>query len=279
MRIDAHTHGMHAERNEKGILVPPLTPCEYGKEPQEQLEKECYAYGIEGALLLDPPHVAFAHKERMGSFIIPVPQVDLDKTTTDEIQKLFDRGAAGIKFIAPMKSYGSNDYFPFYDVVDKNHKLAVFHTGFLGATGLFAPGAVLAREDIIDITNMRPAAIDRIARKFPDLKILMAHFGNPWWEEARTVIASYKNVYSDFSGGTAAKRDMGMWKMIFAPNGVRDDKTLSKLCFGTDGTALIPGCYKDDFVIKFYDNFYDSLDVPQSIRTLIDHDNILNLLR
>jgi len=35
--------------------------------------------------------------------------------------------------------------------------LAVFHTGFLGS-GLFGPGALLEREDDVDINHLRPAA-------------------------------------------------------------------------------------------------------------------------
>ena len=44
---------------------------------------------------------------------------------------------------------------------------------------------------------MRPAAIDCLSRRHPDLKILMAHYGNPWWEEAWKITWSSPNVYAD----------------------------------------------------------------------------------
>ena len=49
---------------------------------------------------------------------------------------------------------------------------------------------------------MKRIYLDHIARLFPRLNIIGAHFGNPWWEEAWTMLKSNDNIYADLSGGT-----------------------------------------------------------------------------
>ena len=279
MRIDAHSHGMHAERNAQGVLCQPLMLAwKPADGTPEDLIRQHRACGLERVLVVDPPEVAFELKRIFGDFVIPAPQVCMEKSTPVEIESLFERGARGIKFIAPMHSYGDNRYLPLYKVIRDHGGLAVFHTGFLGC-GLFGPGALLDREDHVDITHMRPAAIDRIARVFPDLNILMAHFGNPWWEETWTVLHSHKNIYADFSGGTARLKSLSMWTEMFAPNGRLDTATVSKLCFASDDSHFFPNMRTYLDVIEFYERFYEALNLPAEIRGKIDRENARTLLK
>jgi predicted TIM-barrel fold metal-dependent hydrolase len=203
--------------------------------------------------------------------------VDMDNITPEEINSLFKRGAAGIKFIVPSKSYGDDSYFPLYDAIVANHGLAIFHTGFV-LLGRFEPGSWDARKTIVDITNMRPSALDRVARAFPDLKIIMAHFGNPWWEEAWKMIGSHKNIYADLSGGDTFRRSIDMWKEILAPNGNLDTGAVSKLCFGTDGQSFLPGHYGTPDVYKLYERLFDVLKIPTELQEKVNRGNILKLL-
>lgn len=92
------------------------------------------------------------------------------------------------------------------------------------------------------------------------------------------MISSHKNIYSDFSGGTACRRSMDMWKEIFAPNGKLDTAAISKLCFGTDGQSLMPGEYGTPDVTSFYDRLFDALKVPAEIQEKVNCGNILNLI-
>ncbi len=155
--------------------------------------------------------------------------------------------------------------------------LAVFHTGYI-ADPLFTQGRLLGREDYVDITHMRPAAVDRVARAFPDLKILMAHFGNPWWEEAWKVMASHAHVYADFSGGTAKTRSMSMWREMFAPDGRLDSKAVGKLCFACDGSPFSTATDSYTAIIEFYERFYDALHLSAEQHHRIDRGNILALI-
>ena len=279
MRIDSHAHGMHAVRDDQGRLQQPittswdsngaLTPAERVKEHNER--------GIDKVVLLDPLDACMETKKIFGDFVIAVPMVGIDYVSPEQIDKILSNGASGIKFIAPMRSYGDNIYLPLYDVINDHKALAVFHTGFL-SHAFFEPGCALATPDFVDITHMRASAMDRIARAFPDLNMLIAHFGNPWWEGCWKMISSLKNVYADFSGGTAITRSMNMWKDIFRPNGNLDTKAIGKLCFGSDVDYFMPNdCFGYTRYIDFYQRFFEELDVPQELRNKIESENILNL--
>lgn len=274
MRIDAHGHGMHADRDANGKFCPPLRHgWVAGAQSPEDYINGCHEIGVEQVVLLDPPDVAFALKEIFGDFVIPVPMVDMDKATTAELDRLLSRGACGIKFIAPRHSYGDNRYFRLYDVIRNRRALAVFHTGFLSDV-LFRPGGLLGRKDYVDITHMRPAALDRIGRVFPDLKILMTHFGNPWWEEAWNVIHNHKNIYADFSGGTAYRRPMEMWTQIFTHGGGPDLAAIAKLCFASDASYCFQGVYQCQKHVAFYERFFDALQVSAELREQVNRGNI-----
>jgi predicted TIM-barrel fold metal-dependent hydrolase len=72
--------------------------------------------------------------------------------------------------------------------MEKLGKPVIFHTGLLmeGLPGL--------------LRQVQPLNIDDVASKFPKLKIIMAHFGNPWITDAAAVLFRNKNVYVDLSG-------------------------------------------------------------------------------
>jgi len=201
----------------------------------------------------------------------------MEESSPDEINSLFERGACGIKFIAPMRPYGDDSYFPLYETIRDHNGLAVFHTGYL-THGFFDPGLLLARPNWIDMSHMRPAELDRINRAFPDLKILMAHFGNPWWEEAWTMLKSNNNIYADLCGGTAYKKSMNMWKELFAPNGELNVNVVSKLCYASDDSMFHQDYFGYQPFIDFYEKLYDVLKLPDEIRQLIDRENILKLV-
>lgn len=278
MRIDSHGHGLHADRGPNGTFLPPLRMgWTAGPQSPEAYVLQSRSLGIEQVLLLDPPDICFPLKKIFGEFVIPIPLVDIDTVTPAQIDSLLNRGAKGIKFIAPMHPYSENRYFPLYDIILDHRALAVFHTGYLSDV-LFRPGALLGRPEVVDITHMRPAALDRIARAFPDLNILMAHFGNPWWEEAWTVVRCHKNMYADLSGGTAYRKPMSLWKDLFTFDGKLDTGTLEKLCFGTDGSVCFQGIYQCQALIDFYERLYEALGVPAELRERIDRGNLQRLI-
>ncbi len=278
MRIDSHAHGAHAETDKNGRLCRPVVSAwrnAGGRLPAERIAAH-NARGVEAVLLLDPVDIVFELKRDFGDFALASPQVEMDRTSPEEIAAIFDRGARGIKFIAPERPYGDHRYLPLYETVRDCRGLAVFHTGYLGH-GLYEPGCIYERPFFPRITDMRPAELDRISRVLPDLKILMAHFGNPWWEEAWTLLKSGRNIFADFSGGTAIGKPMGMWKELFAPNGRVNHKVVSKLCYGSDVSLFVPDDFAYQDFMDFHDALYDGLKLPEEIRQRIDRGNIQEL--
>lgn len=302
MRIDAHVHAMHAEIGPDGRRIPPLMspwrepgfsteelltrsggvpireyPDEVKPIPAEEHIAQHRARGIERVVLLDPPEVTFEIQRIFGDFVMACPQIRLDETTPADIDAILDRGAIGIKFIAPMHPYGSECYMPLYRAVRNRNALAIFHTGYL-AHYFFDPGGVLPRSAEININHMRPSELDRVARALPELKIMIAHFGNPWWEETYALIKNNKNTYADFSGGSAYKRSLSFWRELFAPDGKLDVKCVSKLCYAADGWMFHVGIFEDAPLQEFHDRLYETLGLPEDLRQLIDRENILRLV-
>ncbi|MGJ0203453.1 amidohydrolase family protein [Leucobacter sp. gxy201] len=50
----------------------------------------------------------------------------------------------------------------------------------------------------------RPWLLDDVGRRFPNLKVVMCHLGNPWTDEAAAVIARHENFFGDVSA-------LGFW--------------------------------------------------------------------
>lgn len=96
----------------------------------------------------------------------------------------------GVKFYPGYENFFPQDekIFPFYEQCEKLGKPVIFHTGLLmeGLSGL--------------LRQVQPLNIDDVANKFPNLKIVMAHFGNPWIIDTVAVLHRNKNVYIDLSG-------------------------------------------------------------------------------
>lgn len=76
---------------------------------------------------------------------------------------------------------------PIYEYCEQNKYPVIFHTGVLevGHTGL--------------LKYSYPLSVDEVADKFPNLKIIIAHMGNPWIVDCAAVMLKNKNVYMDFS--------------------------------------------------------------------------------
>ncbi len=242
MRVDVHTHGDFTK-----LTVP---SAEYAAS--------CRARGVERVVLIEDPAPCRVAFEALPDFIIPVPWVDIDHLTPKEIHDCFDWGAKGIKFIDPQFFYGDTRYDPLYRAIFERGGVCMFHTGFHG---------LAAKPRPTDITLTRPAAVDSMARRFPKLKILMAHFGNPWWEEAWKITWSNRNVHAELSGPTTVRRSLRMWEDIFCPNGNLDTVTLNRILYASDVRIFdAPGREGFDVHFEFYDNLYNVIKAPEKVR-------------
>ncbi len=253
MRIDSHVHG---------------DPGNCQGDPEAYV-KACRERGIEGVLLIASLEQCLAAVEKFGEFVIPVARVRMDAAGAKEVEDCVGAGAKGIKFIRPSAPYGDERYWPMYEKLEEMNAVAVYHTGYLGFRN---------REDRpVQMEHMRAAQVEVISRRFPDLKILMAHFSNPWWEEAWKVCWSKKNVYADLSGGTAIHRSTRMWAEMFAPDGEVLESSIRKLCFGTDVTYFREGQFPFEPYIEFYDKIFDKMGLSEELREVVNRGNMRRL--
>jgi len=225
MRIDCHVHG--DPQSTKG-------------DPEAYVES-CRRRGIDAVVLIEPLQTCLDAVKKFGDFVVPVAIIDTEKATPKDVESIIDAGCKGIKFIGPAHPYGEACYWPLYEKIQELGAVAVFHTGYLGSEK--------PENRPVWMEHMRAAQIDVVARRFTDLKILMSHFSNPWWEEAWKVSWSRKNVYADLSGGTAIYRSMCMWAETFAPDGVR-------VHAGAAGVETVAALPEADIVLCHRSNDY-----------------------
>jgi len=253
MRIESHAHGDAASfAGDAAAYVA-----------------SCRKRGIERIVLIERPDRCMEAVKKFGDFIIPVAVVTMDASGAAEVEACMASGCKGVKFIRPSAPYADERYWPMYEKLEALGAPAVFHTGYLGFRTREAHP--------VKMEHMRAAQIEAIARRFPDLKILMAHFSNPWWEEAWKVSLSTKNVYADLSGGTAILRATRMWADMFAPDGKLLEASIRKLCFGSDTRYFREGAFPFEPYMAFYDQIFDAIGLSEALRNLVNGGNIKSL--
>ncbi len=88
----------------------------------------------------------------------------------------------------------------------------------------------------------QPKYIDTVAAEFPELKIIIAHTGHGWWQEAVDLASVKANVYVDFAGWQmeymsgadyfyqvlrCAIDTLGPWRVLFGTDGSMLDMLMS----------------------------------------------------
>jgi len=177
------------------------------------------------------------------------------------IDRLVEQGFSGLKFIEAAYPYSHDIYFPLYARAEALRLPILFHTGWLASTledGRYG----------VNAENYRPYHLDRIARAFPELRIIGAHLGKPHAEEALQMITAFPNVYYDISGGSG-KRPHVLWMLRalgpYPGANLADPEEnpallhFRKFCFATDNPE--PPVW-----IEASDRIMDALQIPAETR-------------
>jgi uncharacterized protein len=132
-------------------------------------------------------------------------------------------GLKGLKLLPHLVDLDINDkkIYPFYEVAQKLNVPVLFHTGTQFHAGT-------------KIKYCRPLFVDEVAIDFPSLKLIIAHFGFPWWEEALAVVRRNPFVYFNIAG----------WGPKHIPKGVfqaANTYLKGKALFGSDYPLLSRG--------------------------------------
>lgn len=147
-------------------------------------------------------------------------------------------------------------YKPFLELADHCKKPVAIHTGeTAGSHGL--------------LKYSHPLTLDEVACKYPNVRFIMCHLGNPWLVDAAVVINKNHNVSADLSGFLVGKLEMRRYfednrgYVEYIKTWLQYMSAWDRLMYGTDWplpnmgdyiefiAALVPARYHD---MVFYQN-------------------------
>ncbi|MBI3650729.1 MAG: amidohydrolase family protein [Acidobacteria bacterium] len=210
--------------------------------------------------------------------VIPFLWIELDDSDVlDQIDRAHLAGFKGLKIHSPLKNYDDPSYFPIFARAERYHLVALLHTGisFRPANKVPSLKGSMAR--------MRPMYLDTLARAFPELILIGAHLGNPWYDEAAEVARWNPNVFFDLTGSSMTKKkdDLSVFRKYLwwgqsssqAHMPENTPNAFEKLVFGTDEDP------KDlEKIIAQYNQMLDACQVPEAVRRKIFAETMARIL-
>jgi predicted TIM-barrel fold metal-dependent hydrolase len=145
-----------------------------------------------------------------------------------ELERAFtELNFRGVKFHPSMQEFFCNDpsLDPVFEYLQEMGKPILFHTG----------ASVPDHPDKFS----QPMLLDEVAVKFPGLKIILAHSGRPFYQEAALLLRKHPNVYVDLcankgrTGGTALLEIALTFNKIYADG-------MKKTLFASDFPVFSP---------------------------------------
>lgn len=134
--------------------------------------------------------------------------------------------------------------------------IVLVHTGF-SRLGAGQPGG-----GGVGLEHARPINVDRLAAAFPGLKIILAHTGSLWLDEAMAIAIHKGNVHLCLSGVSPKAINPDLLELIRGPLSER-------VHFGSD----YPFGNPDEWLTE-----WESLGLPESLNRAVLVDNIIRLL-
>lgn len=140
-------------------------------------------------------------------------------------------GLCGLKLAPIYQNFypDRKEYFPIYAKADELNIPILWHQG----TSFVSQGFLDAS---------RPAMLDPIARKFPNLKMVVAHLGHPWHGECVSLIRKNPNVYADMSALGSRP-----WQFYNSMMNVIEYGVPHKVLFGSDYPFFTTGQTVESF--------------------------------
>jgi len=219
-----------------------------------------------------------AAAKKYPDVIIPFLWIELDDSDViEQIDRAHAAGFKGLKIHSPLKNYDDPSYFPAFAAAERYRLVTLLHTGIS-----FRPNDKVPRLKG-SMARMRPMYLDTLARAFPELILIGAHLGNPWYDEAAEVARWNPNVYFDLTGSSMVKKkdELSVFRKYFwwgqtssqAHMPENTPHAFEKLVFGTDEDP------KDlDKVIAQYTRMLEACQVPETVRRKVFAETMARIL-
>jgi predicted TIM-barrel fold metal-dependent hydrolase len=210
-----------ADMDEAGVDVSVVFPVDYALATDEPCSgtPDCVPIAEQNRVFGE---VAKKHGDRLFHL------VGVDPRRKDAVaifeKGVTEQGARGLK-LHPTAGFYPDDpvCYPIYRKAQELDVPVLFHTGT-------QPGPMKAKYS-------RPICVDGVAGDFPDLKIVMAHVGHCWWEEALALAGTKWNLFVDISGWqrTFLHTPLGFYTMLRT---ALDEIGPWRIMYGTDNPYL-----------------------------------------
>jgi predicted TIM-barrel fold metal-dependent hydrolase len=174
-------------------------------------------------------------------------------------------GLKGIKLGPIYQDFRPDDprHFPMYERIQELQVPIMWHqsTSFAARFG--------------PLEAASPVLLDKVARTFPDLKMIIAHFGYPWSMEVVSLLGKHPNMYTDISAlGNRA------WFLYNALVGATEYGVAGKVLFGSDYSFFSPSQMLS--VLEEVRRIPENTNlprVPESVMTGIVNQDVLGMLQ
>jgi uncharacterized protein len=232
--IDAHTH-LSERRDDALNRFARRNRLSY---TLDELLHTMRRYKVARALLLSPPlkggsplsnHEVIKLCRKSREMLKPVVTVEPTAKEVTGAVKLAEQNRNEVKAFKVRLGYNNASaespvFARLYDYAESERLPVLFHTGDTA----FSNG---------DLTRSHPLTLDGLANKREELKIVLCHFGNPWFEDVAELIYKHPNVYADISGlttGGAYAKKYAEWLARKISEAIYFAAGADKIIFGTD---------------------------------------------
>ena len=203
---------------------------------------------------------------------VPVAAFPLGEWGPRRVGELARQGFRGLCVSAPPAPYDDERFFPVYEAAQAEGLPVLFHTGLLPPT---------PADKALDVRceRMRPVYLDTVARFFPELQVIGAGLGAPWFAEACQVLRLHENVFYDLSGAvfrTNAPSELARFfhaEKVNLTSGGSESNACTRLLFGS-GVR----CEELSTLERDYQRFFRSLALKDGIIERIMGENAARLL-
>lgn len=248
---DEVVRSMDANEIRMQCLIAPLLTSDQREEarklpPEKRMEARRHYWKENGSAAND--YVAKLAKEKPDRIVALAFCDSIAPEAPEELERAVERGCKGLKLFNIGHYPWDERCFPLYEKAEEIGVPILFHSGILG--------------DARNSRFHRPAEYE-IVKQWPTVKVILAHIGWPWTDEAIATAGmcshfeKIRQIHLDLTPG--------------APLEWREDATKKavtyladyQLIFGTDGKSV--GAYQGR-VLRWQDRIFEKLDVSKELQ-------------